>query len=533
MALSGRGRNWHGEGWRNARETCGVRGNARSVLVWFVAGLSLLAALCLTLSPSVFPSRVVRAQVGGWSDPVNLSNTETKSWIPAIAADDFGNVHVLWGEWLDDDNDWGDAIYYTMWDGETWSVPNDVLISPAGAVSDLPAIAADSQGRLHVVWEAQPGIYYSQAWIQDSPWLATAWSPPKAISLVGRGRAYIAVDDEDNVHVVWIDPPPDTRILDGELCPDCWDVYYTRSSDGGQSWSAPINLSDSVYRPAYPFLAIDGQGVIHAAWDEHNAADQAITGGYSRSLDGGATWSQPWDVGRDVAPENLVSLHVGLGAEGQVYLTWRLWQAAGTFLRRSTNGGETWSPIVRLPQLDYGGYGYLETASDSAGRLYLAASAGPYENKEVYVGQWGANDWMWLLDVSDTPVHSSRPRLVVSEGNVVHLVWFEHTEGQATIHEEGNMEIWYSRLETDAPHLPARALPARPPVTATPAPDAYPTPTPVPTQASLAPPLRLDDSPALSPNPGTAIWTGMAAAAVVVGLVTAVRLWLGRRGDRR
>ncbi len=489
----------------------------------------LLVVLLPAFPWHVAGTGVAHAQEGEWSTPVNLSNTPTKSWIPAMAADPFGNVHVVWGEWLDNDGDWGDAIYYTMWNGRAWSEPNDILVSPQGAVADLPAIAADSQGRLHMVWEAQPGIFYSQAWIQDSPWLSTAWSPPVAISRVGRGRADIAVGPDDAVHIVWIDPPVDVPVLDGELCPDCGDVRYAGSSDGGQTWSSPENLSNSPQRAAYPFLVVDGQGVIHAAWDEHNAADQAITGAYSRSLDGGQTWSEPWDVGRDVASETLTGLNVGLGANGHVFLTWQLWHAPGLFLRWSEDRGDTWSSIVQLSQVNgLGGYGYLETAADSAENLFLAFASGSYENKEVYGGLWAGGDWLHLSNLSNSEVHSQRPRLAVSEGNVVHLVWFEHTLGQGTIHNEGNMEIWYRRLETGAQHQPPQPLPSRPPATATPEPA---------TQATTAEPTAMQtpstpltgDAPRSSVDTTVALTIGMAATLGIMGLVLAGRLLSSRR----
>jgi hypothetical protein len=490
-----------------------------------------LVVLLLTLLGLVVGPAGTYAQTEEWSTPINLSNTPSKSWIPAVTADSAGNVHVVWGEWLDkDDGDWGDAIFYTMWDGESWSEPNDILITPNGTLADLPAIAADSQGRLHVVWEAQSGIYYSQAWVQDGPWQASAWSAPVAISEVGRGRADIAIDQEDTIHVVWIDPPLEPAVLDGELCRDCWDVHYARSSDGGRTWSTPVNLSDSPERAAYPFVTTDAAGAIHVAWDEHDAADQAVTGRYSRSLDGGATWSVPRDLKQEGVTGRPYRFYVDLGAGDQVYTTWQLWHAPGLFLRSSQDGGSSWSPVVELPDVvGQGSYSYLETAGDSAGDLFVAFSAGPYGNRDVYAGQWGDGAWERLDNVSNSAQHAHRPRLVVTGGNTLHLVGFEHTDGQATIHDEGNMEIWYSRLETGAPHRPPAPLPTRPPATPAPESVSRATATPVPTPTRTPSSALAGSSPTPRPNPDLAIAAGIGAALTVLGLIVVGRMVRIRR----
>ena len=231
-----------------------------------------------------------------------------------------------------------------------------------------------------------------------------------------------------------------------------------------------------------------------------------------------------------MAPETLAGLYVGLGANDHVFVTWQLWHAPGFFLRWSEDRGETWSSIVQLSQVDeLGGYGRLETTVDGVDNMYLAFASGPYENKEIYTGLWAGGDWLHLSNLSNSGVHSQRPRLAVSEGNIVHVVWFEHTLGQGTIHDEGNMEIWYSRLETGAQHQPPRPLPSRPPLTTTPGPVPQATVTPELT-ATQAPTFPLThDAPRASVDTTAALMIGMAAALGVMGLVLAGRLLSSRR----
>ena len=97
---------------------------ARRVLIRLAAVVSLAIVLVM--------SNTAAAQTDGWGVPVNISDTIGFSWLEAIAIDAYGNVHVIWSEYLDrqEPEGWGDAIYHTMWNGTSWSKAMDVLLSP-------------------------------------------------------------------------------------------------------------------------------------------------------------------------------------------------------------------------------------------------------------------------------------------------------------------------------------------------------------------------------------------------------------------
>jgi hypothetical protein len=81
-------------------------------------------------------------------------------------------------------------------------------------------------------------------------------------------------------------------------------TYVVTSHDGGVSWGkpvaiAPVNdtaeLEDTVFRVnSYPAAAAAPNGDLYATWTTTN--DDTSTAVYSRSTDGGATWSRPTDV---------------------------------------------------------------------------------------------------------------------------------------------------------------------------------------------------------------------------------------------
>ncbi|OQW72520.1 MAG: hypothetical protein BVN35_13970 [Proteobacteria bacterium ST_bin11] len=98
---------------------------------------------------------------------------------------------------------------------------------------------------------------------------------------------------------------------------DNQDIKFIRSSDGGQTWSAPVRLNnDAAHRDAYQWFAMQGvapNSRIDAVWYDTRASLQPGISQlyYAYSWDGGVTWSQNQAV---TAP---FSTHIGypLGAQ--------------------------------------------------------------------------------------------------------------------------------------------------------------------------------------------------------------------------
>ena len=277
-------------------------------------------------------SGTIHAQSGEVGEPVNLSNTTGKSWLPDIAADSAGNLHAVWTEEYlpsDDDGQWGDAILYTMWDGQAWTEPRDILVvrsnlSPDGlADSHLPAIAVDSKGLLHVTWTDIKNTCYSHAWAQAAPWSARSWSSPLVISN-GRPTYFsdLAVDSHDNVHAVWVKASLEDRMIDQLLCRFCDDIFYAHSTDGGVNWSDPVDISKSPERANRPRLTVDNQDHLHVVWESVNVNDHGLGIGYERSADGGQTWSGLADLNADIGADRPSNATVAADRAGRVHVMW-------------------------------------------------------------------------------------------------------------------------------------------------------------------------------------------------------------------
>ncbi|MEK9176358.1 MAG: hypothetical protein AAB520_02875, partial [Patescibacteria group bacterium] len=86
-------------------------------------------------------------------NPVKISNSSNDVINPATVADSKGYLHVVWQE-LTPGQVWtgvNPGIYYSRWNGDTWSTP--LKISENTDFAENPAIAVDSNNTVHVVWD--------------------------------------------------------------------------------------------------------------------------------------------------------------------------------------------------------------------------------------------------------------------------------------------------------------------------------------------------------------------------------------------
>jgi hypothetical protein len=162
------------------------------------------------------------------------------------------------------------------------------------------------------------------------------------------------------------------------------DILFAYSNDGGKRFSAPLNLSHSpggdgkgrldrdTWSNGSLDLAVGGDGTVLAAWTEYQG-----TLWFARSLDGGASFSQPRKVaGDDVRPARAPALAAGPGRI--VYLAWTVGEdpAADIRVAQSGDGGASFGP----PQLVGAGPGHADAPSlavDGAGGVHLVYSESP------------------------------------------------------------------------------------------------------------------------------------------------------------
>jgi len=264
--------------------------------------------------------------------------------------------------------------YYSTDGGYTWIQGN--LTSPLGVWGD-PCVVFDLNGHCYFGHLSNPssgGYWIDRIVVQKSTNKGISWSSGVGIGYNppsrNQDKEWIAVDwtnspYRNNIYVAWTEfdsygssnPQDSSRIL------------FSRSTDGGLTWSAPVRISDkggdcidedNTVEGAVP--AVGPNGEVYLAW----AGPLGLV--FDKSTDGGLTWgvdkvitSIPggWDF-------NVPGIYRCNGLpitacdisnspyRGTIYVNWSD-QRNGTnntdvFLVKSTDGGNTWSQPKRVNQ---------------------------------------------------------------------------------------------------------------------------------------------------------------------------------------
>jgi hypothetical protein len=467
----------------------GKRIGTALVIALSVMGFLLLAPYSLAQDPS-------------WGEAISISNTEASSWFPAVAVDSMGRVHVVWTEnWRNEEQESAtDALFYAVWNGESWATPNDLYSATQAAAYTLrPSLVIDRADTLHLLYR-HPTVFYHMRTSAEAAWSAMDWSDPHRVSGSGEsGWADLAIDSQGVLHAVWSEQVTYKSSEEEVLVTS--DLFYRHSSDGGLSWSIPQNLSQSKNPISNSLhIHIDDQDVIHVVWDEEQ------TSRYASSTDGGDSWIGPvafYSIAG--TPRQIVS---AVDGEGQIVIAWRTIPNEAqpeekrlVYYQTSSDGGYSWSMPDAIPGLlarsrNDTPFDAYDMAVDSAGHVHLVV-VGQTNPREVGLSvlhtEWDGDEWSSFTRIFSTTDLPERPAITVSGGNQLHVVWFMRgVENQFS--EEGEYQVWYSRGQSAAPAttpLPSPTPLPAPTATHTraPVPSVTPYPTLAPETSSLPPGL--------------------------------------------
>ncbi|MCC6177947.1 MAG: exo-alpha-sialidase [Chloroflexi bacterium] len=427
-----------------------------------------------------------------WSPPVPISGYDPRAggWFPALAADVYGQVHVVWNGRLPGRppptnaegrrrlTDMAGWLLYARWDGRRWSAPTEIAAIGDEGDALRSALAADPSGQLHLLYRGLDLRDPQVSGAENEPIrhaIADAasfdrgltWSGGRAVSR--RLPAYfsdVVVDTRGVLHVLTTESDADGRYA----------VYYHWSADGGRNWSIPRALDTEHAVSRWRLQLKHGpRNDLHAVWEVVDADEPSsrtpVGFVYARSGDNGATWTTtafaPGKVdfafptrfegtGWRIQPSVIVD------GRGQTVLVWR---EDGTDLLYSqySTDGTAWSPPQPIGGVAHGvarPFDRYDMATDSAGRVHLVMVGYPGDSTLMALlhSEWLGRGWSQpdAIVYAGSAPFPEWPRIAVSEGNRLHVVWFG---GSLPTVDRVATGIWYSTRLTSAPHIPATPLP--------------------------------------------------------------------------
>ena len=269
----------------------------------------------------------------------------------------------------------------------------------------------------------------------------------------------------DRLYVTWYDR------RDGDT-----DVYFSRSLDGGVSWSATdIRLDTDPPGAAgsnIPRICCDGDRVC-VVWSDHRSALSEIR--CNRSTDAGASWL-PDDVRIDRAsPVDGFSWNPDLCCEGDaVYVVWQDARngLSDIYFSRSLDAGQTWSVLDARLDTDDAGIAMSEFPRIvcSGAALYVVWQDERDGEPDVRFNRSLDGGVTWLaadvrLDTDEEGAARSLEPRVACDGSRLGVVWSDARDGERDIRFNGSMDggsTWLdadARLDTDAPGAGASLVP--------------------------------------------------------------------------
>ncbi len=246
-------------------------------------------------------------------------------------------------------------------------------ITPIGAAAFSPRIALDSSEALNVVWgDTETGN--RRVIFTRSTDLGATFSESRDISQ-SEGAAFepeICVDQTDAINVVWEDTAAGNSA-----------IMFARSVDNGLTFSAPLAISDPTRRAIEAHIAVDRGNGIHVIWTDEVEEDSQIF--YARSTDGGQGFSAPVNISNDEGRQARKPYITTFG--NTIYIAYHTERTTRkqVFLHRSTDGGASFEDREQVSRADNsrGRAHSVAMAADSTGKLHLAwIDTSPVHNDE-------------------------------------------------------------------------------------------------------------------------------------------------------
>ncbi|HWO21445.1 MAG TPA: sialidase family protein [Kofleriaceae bacterium] len=404
----------------------------------------------------------------GFTPQTRLGYTSGDQWEPAIAADRFGHVYMLYSQYegvpgCASCSNPTQILQISSDHGTTWSSPK--IMYPAGAASggqwDSQIAVDPVDGR--TVYASFMQNNKSDIIVAKSTDFGASWTYATADATnSGTDKPILAVRGQ-NVHVVYNHSQT---------------IWSANSHDGGQTFTeVRINSNGKLGWALAGGGAVTPSGSVFFSWAGYERSGGA-TGNVnlyvSRSTDGGATWSsRVLEV--SASPPQCPEYNCGwayLGAQmvmtsdasGTVYVMWNSGatpEAPGRiYFSKSTDNGDTWSAKVDVSTAPLGTHhNFPAIAATGSGDVRVAwmdtrVANGGIDRWNVYYRSSANGGSTWSSEVDVSPFASGVPYIFnegfrfpfgdyyemdIDENGTAHLIFGEGFDYNAP------GSIWYTK----------------------------------------------------------------------------------------
>ncbi|MBI5116586.1 fibronectin type III domain-containing protein [Candidatus Poribacteria bacterium] len=278
---------------------------------------------------------------------------------PAIASDSLGNIHVVWQDYRN--GNW--EIYFSKYDSDGRPLVLDVRVTNTSASSTWPDVSTDSSGNSYVVWD--------------------------------EARA----------------------------------VRFCKLGPVGNKLTGDISVSGSSTSDPYPTIATTPSGISHMAYERTVVTSYRLY--YSKfAADGSRIGSELSVYSDNVTGDFPKKADCGLDSSGNCYITWRdhdLWWNIGIYVRRINSNMTMQASVRRL-------------VSDSARNPRISVT-GTDQYRLIYEDMRGATSEIYLnlgvnndRQISETVGSAYEPAIVTDSLNHSFIPWHDNRNGKYDVY---------------------------------------------------------------------------------------------------
>lgn len=366
---------------------------------------------------------------GPWTDSVNVSKTGQFCNYPAVAADDQGNVHVIWVQYLQGRG----QVYYNKGDylGQ-WGTPTN-LTQGEVRIGEGPwaEIQVDVNGNPNVVYSAVPADNYD---VLMKRFRDNRWGPHENVSRTSiGGSAYpnLVIDRTNNdYYVFWQD---DENAESPEQT--YWEIMCRYLNGGEGQWVGAGVLPDGSHRTYAPQADIDEKSKIYLVYANRAMGD--LTRVFFTESPNAKDWTK-WEPVRDISGLTGVSFaypQIAVDWAGNCYVVWMDTREGNVevFFRKRVN--RTWSDIENLSNSPAASEDPFVACNKETGEIYVTWE----EGNKIKLRQYANGKWGEILNMTDTNSQSLRPHVYVTMSGTVHLVYADNRTGQWNVYHRSKM----------------------------------------------------------------------------------------------
>lgn len=272
---------------------------------------------------------------------------------------------------------------------------------------------------------------------------AFSWTEPRRLTWTAGDSLHpdAAIEAGINSHNIHLDYFED--------CSGNEEIFYRKSTDTGATWSVPKRLTWATRNSDHPSIAVDWQNNIHVAWQDNTSGQYQIY--YRKSTDGGDTWSGvkrlSWADGESMQPD--LTTRVAQMSNGSyvvnvvgLHITWATFMDTNfeIFVKSGYDWGGSWDfPNTKRITWNSGWSWYPKIAIDSESRVNLVWQDNSPGNYEIYYARSINGSTAWDKErLTWTDGWSEYPSIAIDPAGNRYVAWDDDKAGNAEIYFKNN-----------------------------------------------------------------------------------------------